>query len=81
MPHDRTAEEDTTMADLEARMRDLKAEIENADPDARAGYEPALARLIQDMTEAELSVPPDVRDLYDELVNENIEAQFDNMPV
>ena len=69
------------MADLEARMTELKTEIEAADPDARPGYEPVLARLIEEMTEAEMTVPAEIRDLHDELVNENIEAQFDNMPV
>lgn len=69
------------MADLIARSVELKEEILAADPDQRLGYEPQLGRLIQSMKEHDIPVPTDVRDLHEELVNENIEAQFNNMPV
>jgi len=69
------------MADLTARCLELKTEILDADPDKRLGYEPELAGLINAMKAHDIPVPAEVRDLHEELVNENIEAQFNNMPV
>ncbi len=69
------------MADLTARCLELKTEILDADPDKRLGYEPELAGLINAMKAKDIPVPAEVRDLHEELVNENIEAQFNNMPV
>jgi hypothetical protein len=73
--------EDGIMADLLDRCLDLKKEILDADPDLRLGYEAQLGRMINAMEDQDIPVPPEIRDLHEELVNENIEAQFNNMPV
>ena len=69
------------MADLNDQLAKLKEEILNGDPETRHRFEPQMAELIEDMENQGGSVPCDIRCLHEELVNEAIEAQFDNMPV
>ena len=47
----------------------------------RPAFAPQLAGLIATMNEKGIPVPAEIQDLHDDLVNESIEAQFDNMPV
>ncbi|HKL06704.1 MAG TPA: hypothetical protein VJ929_12930 [Roseovarius sp.] len=69
------------MADLKQQLAQLKAEILNDESGMRHAHAPALAKLIDQLEEQGKPVPADIRSLHDELVNETIEAQFDNMPV
>ena len=69
------------MSDLIDQSLKLKREILDADPDERLSYEAPLGKLIALMQEQDISVPAEIRDLHEELVNEMIESQFDNMPV
>lgn len=69
------------MTDLTTRLLTLKDEIRDANPGTRHAFAPQLAQLIEMMESKRLSVPADIHDLHDDLVNESIEAQFDNMPV
>jgi hypothetical protein len=59
----------------------LVKEIEAADAVNRPSYEPRLSRMIDEMEAQGERVPARVKCLHEELVNEKIEAQFDNMPV
>ena len=69
------------MTDLMTQLSTLKDEIREANPDTRYAFAPQLAQLIEMMESKRLSVPAEIHDLHDDLVNESIEAQFDNMPV
>ena len=69
------------MTDKLQNLKDLVAEIEAAEPDAKIGFQKALSALVDEIEEAGGEVAPEVLSLRDELVNEVIEAQFDNMPV
>lgn len=69
------------MADLKQELAQLKAEILNDESGMRYTHAPTLAKLIDQLEEQGQRVPADIRSLHDELVNESIEAQFDNMPV
>jgi polyhydroxyalkanoate synthesis regulator phasin len=69
---------------MSQNAKDLDAlveEIESAHADARLEFEARLARLIEDMEANGDVVPAAAKDLHDDLVNEKIEAQFDNLPV
>jgi hypothetical protein len=59
----------------------LVTEIQSADPTERPTYEERLSSLIDDLEAQGETVPSFVKCLREELVNENIEARFDNMPV
>jgi hypothetical protein len=69
------------MADLKQQLTQLKEEILNDGSGARHLYASKLAQLMSELEKQGGSVPADIRCLHEELVNEAIEAQFDNMPV
>ncbi|NHQ74206.1 hypothetical protein HAT86_06970 [Roseovarius gahaiensis] len=69
------------MADLEQQLAQLKADILEDDSGARYTHAPLLAKLMAELEQQGQRIPPDIRCLHEELVNETIEAQFDNMPV
>lgn len=69
------------MADLVQQLVQLKADILEDDSGARHTHAPLLAKLIAQLEQQGQPIPPDIRCLHDELVQEAIEAQFDNMPV
>lgn len=50
-------------------------------PDLRQQFLPRLDALIARMDAEGEAVPAGIRDLFEELTNAAIEAQFDNMPV
>lgn len=62
---------------LEALIR----EIEAADSKKRLSFLPKLSRLIDDMEDRGEAVPTMAKCVHEELINEKIEAQFDNMPI
>ncbi|WP_294621121.1 hypothetical protein [uncultured Roseovarius sp.] len=62
-------------------LAQLVEEIEAADAKDRPAFEPRLSRMIDDVEAGGEIVPARVKCLHEELVNEKIEAQFDNMPV
>ena len=69
------------MAEFQQQLADLKEEILSDDTGARHSYAPKLATLMDQMEAQGQQIPADIRCLHEELVNEAIEAQFDNMPV
>lgn len=69
------------MSQIIKALADLVEEIEAADAKDRPAFEPRLSRMIDDVEACGEAVPANVKCLHEELVNEKIEAQFDNMPV
>lgn len=69
------------MSQIIKALTDLVEEIEAADAKDRPVFEPRLSRMIDDVEACGETVPTSVKCLHEELVNEKIEAQFDNMPV
>jgi len=66
---------------MSQNIETLVKEIEAADAGSRPSYEPQLSRMIDEMEARGEKVPTAAKCLHEELVNEKIEAQFDNMPV
>jgi seryl-tRNA synthetase len=69
------------MQDLRAELDRLQQDIGEAGDKDRLRYQPQLERVIEEMDERGEDVPPEARDLNEELRNAAIEAQFDNMPI
>ena len=69
------------MSQMVKALDELIKEIDAADATDRAAFEPRLSRMIEDVEASGEPVPAGVKCLHEELVNEKIEAQFDNMPV
>lgn len=69
------------MADLKQQLAQLEAEILSDESGMRHTHASKLANLIDQLERQGQTIPADIRNLHDELVNETIEAQFDNMPV
>ena len=69
------------MSDIKADLQRLKQEILEMPEDKRYEMQPQLGKLIDALEEAGETAPCEIRDLNEELVNDAIEAQFDNMPV
>jgi hypothetical protein len=69
------------MSQIINALAELVEEIEAADAKDRPAFEPRLSRMIDDAEASGEAVPAGVKCLHEELVNEKIEAQFDNMPV
>jgi len=69
------------MTALTSELSALHRQILRESAARRYYHQPRLARLIERMEARGESVPSDIRCLNEELVNDAIEAQFDNMPV
>lgn len=69
------------MTALTSELSALHRQILQESDNRRFHYQPRLARLIERMEASGERVPPNIRCLNEELVNDAIEAQFDNMPV
>ncbi len=62
-------------------LNELMRKIESAHPDARRLHQPQLSKLIEELTAAGEHVPARAKNLNEELLNDAIEARFDNFPV
>lgn len=60
---------------------DLARKISQADAAERLRLQPKFDRALQNMRLEGVPVPRKFMNLYDELLDEAIEAQFDNLPV
>lgn len=69
------------MKNLDTRLDLLIHKIKQESPSARFRLQPQLGRLIIEMEEQGSTVQRRTKLLNEELLNEAIEAQFDNMPV
>lgn len=59
----------------------LLRQIGAASAAQRLHLQPELARMVESMERAGMPVPAQVRSLNDQLLDEAIEARFDNLPV
>lgn len=69
------------MTNLDTRLDLLIEKIKQESPSARFRLQPQLHRLIVTIEAAGSGVRRDTKLLNEELLNEAIEAQFDNVPV
>ncbi len=60
---------------------ELARQISEATAAQRLELQPKLGRMIEDMQKAGLSVPVRLRNLHEQLLDEVIEARFDNLPI
>jgi hypothetical protein len=68
-------------APLISHADELARSIRNAPAQDRLRLQPDLGRLLQEMEQAGTNVPARLRNLHEQLLEEAIEAQFDNLPV
>lgn len=62
-------------------LKNVQRQITDLDASERYRLQPRLAALLGRLRKAGEPIPPQLRRLNDELLDEAIEAQFDNMPV
>ena len=67
--------------DLTSHAKTLEAEISRASGAARISLQPRLESLLSDLESHGVRVPRRLKALNAELIDEVIEARFDNMPV
>ncbi len=59
----------------------LAQEIRLASAEARLRMQPKLGKVLQELEQAGTAVPARLRNLHEQLLEEAIEAQFDNLPI
>ena len=69
------------MTRLQTELTALIDRIDATHPEAKHRFHSQLSALIDRMDASGERVPPQARHLAEDLVNDAIEAQFDNMPV
>ena len=69
------------MNNLSMDIKRLHRQILDLGTEERYRLQPRLAGLLGQMRQAGERIPPDMARLNDTLLDEAIEAQFDNMPV
>ncbi|MEM7076386.1 MAG: hypothetical protein AAGA28_16275 [Pseudomonadota bacterium] len=69
------------MSHFESELQRIHAEILNMDADQQYQLQPRLDNVIARSRRAGAPVPADIEKLNAKLIDEAIEAQFDNLPV
>lgn len=64
-----------------SNSEDLARQISDASAAQRLELQPKLGRMIEDMQKAGIAVPARLRNLHEQLLDEVIEARFDNLPI
>lgn len=67
--------------DFKAGADALVQEITTANAALRLQLQPQLSRIVEDIQKSGGQVPPRLRNLSEQLLEEAIEARFDNLPV
>lgn len=68
-------------APLVSHADQLAQEIKRASAESRLRMQPELGKVLQELELAGTSVPARLRNLHEQLLEEAIEARFDNLPV
>ena len=68
-------------APLVSHADQLAQEIKLASPETRLKMQPELGKVLQELEQAGTVVPARLRNLHEQLLEEAIEAQFDNLPI
>lgn len=55
--------------------------IRGASADERIKLQPQLSRVVHDMELSGAAIPPKLRNLHEQLLEEVLEARFDNLPI
>ena len=69
------------MHDMKFRAESLEAEIAGANAMTRIQLQPKLQKFLSSLEADGLHVPRRLKQLNSDLIDEAIEARFDNMPV
>ena len=59
----------------------LAQEIRTSSPERRLELQPAFGRVLQELEQTGTVVPARLRNLHEQLLEEAIEARFDNLPI
>ncbi|MFK7754575.1 MAG: hypothetical protein AB8B51_18755 [Sedimentitalea sp.] len=70
-----------TVLELERTAENLEATLISAGPEARLSLQPKFSDILQKLSASGQRVPRRLRDLDELLLDEAVEARFDNMPV
>lgn len=70
-----------TIVEWTARAESLEAEISRASATTRLSLQPQLQKFLSHLEADGVRVPSRLKALNAELIEEQIEARFDNMPV
>jgi len=70
-----------TVTDLALRARDLELRIAGAGETGRMSFQREFCSVLQQMRAAGMVVPSRLKVLEATLLNEMVEARFDNLPV
>ena len=70
-----------TPTPVSARADDIVAEIARASGAKRLQLQPKLARFLSSMERDGIAVPKRLKKLNADLIDEVVEARFDNMPI
>lgn len=70
-----------TVTEWSARAETLEAEISKASASARISLQPQLQKFLTHLEADGVRVPRRLKKLNADLIDEAIEARFDNMPV
>lgn len=68
-------------APLVSHADEMAMEIREASSEMRLKLQPQFGRVLQELELAGTSVPARLRNLHEQLLEEAIEAQFDNLPI
>lgn len=68
-------------APLVSQADHLAHEIRRASSSTRLRMQPEFGRVLQELEQAGTAVPARLRNLHEQLLEEAIEAQFDNLPI
>ncbi|SLN13643.1 hypothetical protein PEL8287_00547 [Roseovarius litorisediminis] len=69
------------MTNTQTQLERLHRQIEQETPEKRFRFQPKLHHLITTMNKKGEKIPARTKRLHEKLLEEAIEAQFDNMPV
>ncbi len=68
-------------APLVSHADQLALQIRQASSETRLKLQPELGQVLQELEQAGTAVPARLRNLHELLLEEAIEAQFDNLPI
>ena len=68
-------------ATMVSHADELAKEIKASTPDRRLALQPEFGRVLQELEQAGTAVPARLRNLHELLLEEAIEARFDNLPI
>lgn len=68
-------------APMEIQVTELEQELLVASPERRLRLQPEFGKVLKQLEIAGGAIPARLRNLHDQLLDEAIEARFDNLPI